>query len=144
MVAYSFKKQFVEPILLGTKRHTIRAPKKGRARHARPGDQLQLYTGMRTRQCKLIAKAPCESVYEVLLCWDTDTIFVVDTSPDEHGKARYHSRSMSAAEAEKFARDDGFASLAAMKAFWTKTHPGVPVFKGVVICWPPLISAGHA
>ena len=26
-------------------------------RHARPGEQLQLFTGMRTRQCRLIGRA---------------------------------------------------------------------------------------
>jgi hypothetical protein len=47
VVAYSFRQQFRPPILAGTKRQTIRADRK---RHARPGEQLQLYTGMRTRQ----------------------------------------------------------------------------------------------
>lgn len=45
MVAYSFQKRFVEPIRSGRKRQTIRADRK---RHARPGEVLQLYSGMRT------------------------------------------------------------------------------------------------
>ncbi|MEJ0016825.1 MAG: ASCH domain-containing protein [Acetobacteraceae bacterium] len=46
MVAYSFKRDFAAPILAGIKRQTIRAD---RRRHARPGEVLQLYTGMRTK-----------------------------------------------------------------------------------------------
>ena len=48
MVAYSFKRRFREPILAGSKQQTIRADRK---RHARRGEALQLYTGMRTTQC---------------------------------------------------------------------------------------------
>lgn len=52
MVAYSFKRQFGPPILAGTKGGTIRNDRK---RHARPGEELQLYHGMRTKSCTLIA-----------------------------------------------------------------------------------------
>ncbi len=55
MVAYSFRSQFAEPILAGTKGGTIRAERRGRnlghrvvnGGHAYPGEELQLYTGMR-------------------------------------------------------------------------------------------------
>jgi hypothetical protein len=58
MVAYSFKERFAEPILNGTKGGTIRASRKGPLRaatggHAKPGEELQLYTDMRTRNCRL-------------------------------------------------------------------------------------------
>ena len=61
MVAYSFKARFAEPILAGTKLHTVRAPRK---RDARPGEELQLYRGMRTRQCALIARKTCAGVLQ--------------------------------------------------------------------------------
>jgi hypothetical protein len=48
MVAYSFNPIFVGPILAGTKRQTIRAERK---RHARPGEAMQLYTGMMRWWC---------------------------------------------------------------------------------------------
>jgi uncharacterized protein YqfB (UPF0267 family) len=64
MVAYSFKARFVEPILAGTKTQTIRADRK---RHARPGEDLQLYTAMRTKQCKLIRVARCTQIVSVML-----------------------------------------------------------------------------
>ncbi|MFK5597639.1 hypothetical protein ACFZ8E_11600 [Methylobacterium sp. HMF5984] len=51
MVAYSFKARFAAPILAGTKAQTIPAERTGRSRHARPGEQLQLFSGMRTKHC---------------------------------------------------------------------------------------------
>ncbi len=62
MVAYSFKARFAAPILAGTKPGTIRADRK---RHARQGEEMQLYTGMRTRSCKLIMRAPCSKVWPI-------------------------------------------------------------------------------
>ena len=51
MVAYSFKSQFEEPIVAREKRQTVRGFRK---RHARPGEPIQLYVGMRTRNCRKI------------------------------------------------------------------------------------------
>ena len=73
MVAYSFRPRFIEPILGGRKRQTIRAI--GRRRHARPGDPLQLYAGMRTRNCRLIGRAICIDVVEVGLRFAEDEDF---------------------------------------------------------------------
>jgi hypothetical protein len=60
MVAYSFQPMFELPIVLGTKRQTIRAA--GKRRHARAGDTLQLYLGMRTPRCRLLATASCADI----------------------------------------------------------------------------------
>ena len=66
MVAYSFQKRFVDhvqaglepgPWCPGMKRHTLRAPRVGRVAHARPEQPVQLYTGMRTRHCRLLGRA---------------------------------------------------------------------------------------
>src|SRR5688572_27059627 len=59
MVAYSFQRQFADPILIGRKVHTVRGVRK---RHARAGEALQLYTGMRTVACRLVARATCLDV----------------------------------------------------------------------------------
>ncbi|TGP28256.1 hypothetical protein EN875_032390 [Mesorhizobium sp. M2D.F.Ca.ET.232.01.1.1] len=121
MVAYSFKPRFVEPIGTGAKRQTIRADRK---RHARPGEQLQLYTGMRTKQCKLIGRATCIGVDLVMLNFA------------DHGVARINGIVLfSDAAMQKFARSDGFASWADMRDFWRDNHPGVEVFEGVLIRW---------
>ena len=53
MVAYNFQKQFADAVERGEKRQTIRAPRRD-GRHAKVGDKLQLYTGMRTKQCGMI------------------------------------------------------------------------------------------
>jgi hypothetical protein len=66
MVAYSFQKRFVGhvaaglepgPWCPGMKRHTLRLPRAGRQGHARPEQPVHLYTGMRTRHCRLIGRA---------------------------------------------------------------------------------------
>lgn len=142
MTAYSFKKQFVEPIRVGLglpptveafaasldafgnvsrpqpKRQTIRAV--GRRRHALPGETLQLYTAMRTKQCQKIGDATCVYVaaikIDVLKTKLKFSDFVVDP--------------------EAFARADGFAGAADMHAFWLKEH-GPGKFEGVLIRWEP-------
>ena len=60
MVAYSFQRRFVDHVLAGLepgpwcqgmKRHTLRKPRAGRSKHARPEQPVHLYTAMRSRQC---------------------------------------------------------------------------------------------
>jgi hypothetical protein len=65
MPAYNFQKKFVPKILAGTKPHTIR---KRRKYPTKVGDILWLYAGMRTKECKLIAGAPCVRV-EPITIW---------------------------------------------------------------------------
>jgi hypothetical protein len=62
MPAYNFQKQFVPMILDGSKHHTVRPRRK---RPTVPGDKLMLYTGMRTKQCELIAISQCASVVPI-------------------------------------------------------------------------------
>ena len=62
MTVYSFKARFVPAIEAGTKRQTIRAPRAGRSRHANVGSELQLYTAMRTKHCRLIRRVRCANV----------------------------------------------------------------------------------
>lgn len=126
MVAYSFKQRFEAPIRAGTKTQTIRAD---RRRHARPGEQLQLYVGMRTRQCRLIAQPTCTRVVPVLL------------RLDEAGAAHWWigPEPVLDHELDAWARADGFADHADMLAFWCASHdvrPGFE-FRGVLIGWSP-------
>jgi hypothetical protein len=122
MVAYSFQKQFIEPILAGTKCQTVRA--QGKRRHARVGQTLQLYYGMRTKHCRLIANAWCIRVHPVELRLANDVV--------------YRPGMGYAPCLETFAVADGFASWAELKAFWRKHHPGVDDFTGLLIAWHPL------
>lgn len=138
MVAYSFKARFVGPILAGTKAQTIRADRK---RHARPGEALQLYTGMRTKHCRLIARATCESVVPVRLTfhrllgpliWEIDGVELGCDAMDE------------------FAAADGFGGggfpALDMAAFWVETHgegSDQIDFRGVLIRWAPIETNGE-
>ena len=63
MVAYSFNTAFVRHVEDRSKRQTIRLPRK---RHARPGEDVQLFTGMRTKRCRKIIPDPvCVGIDEV-------------------------------------------------------------------------------
>ena len=142
MVAYSFKRRFVDPIRVGLaqpidvpatklshvtpKRQTIRAERK---RHAQPGEELQLYCGMRTRGCFLIGHARCIAVEPVRLK------FTLPQSVDVGGAV-----TAGLTELNKFAKLDGFRSWADMVVFWSDEHPDVSVFSGVRIRWEPLRS----
>lgn len=75
MPAYSFQRQFAQPIIDGTKGGTIRAPRRispttGNHRraevggHAWPGETLYLFTGMRTKQCRKIAEKTCRALFQ--------------------------------------------------------------------------------
>lgn len=123
MVAYSFKSRFAPPILAGTKRQTIRADRK---RHARTGEQLQLYTGMRTKQCKLIGRAPCLSVWPVTLILREVHSVVLEGFREIYG------------DLDTFARADGFKDWGELAGFWADNHPGVEIFDGVLIRWGDL------
>jgi hypothetical protein len=129
MVAYSFRPCFIDPILSGRKRQTIRAI--SRRRHARPGDPLQLYTGMRTKNCRLIGRARCIGVVEVGLRFDADE--------DLEGVIADPAYTL---DRDAFAQRDGFADWGALKEFWRTAHPtafAAGAFAGVMICWGDLL-----
>lgn len=120
MVAYNFKSQFAPLVQSGQKRQTIRADRQGRSRHVRPGETLQLYTGMRTRNCrKLVEPDPvCVAVRSV---WFPSPAIVVD------------GRLLTTQQIKELARLDGFSDVADFYQFFRETH-GFP-FKGVLIKW---------
>ena len=139
MVAYSFKPRFVEPIrrglepgpwLRGMKRQTIRADRK---RHARPGEEVQLYRGMRTKQCFLIGKALCIGIYRINI----------------HFRARHRSWLRNSLDGkidrrdglDRFARRDGFADWEELATFWRDEHAGIDDFSGLLIVWEPIDAA---
>jgi hypothetical protein len=126
VTAYSFKPMFAPRILDGTKRQTIRADRK---RHARPGEQMQLYTGMRTKQCKLITRVTCESVQPIRLSFSGrggSAIIAGGTGLEIIENL------------EEFARSDGFENWIAMRNFWWHEHGAFNGFEGVLITWRPI------
>lgn len=125
-MAYSFRPQFVAPIQAGTKAQTIRADRK---RHAREGEALQLYTGMRTRSCRLIGRAVCAGVQPITIDVRDRPVIVL---PDRELRPL--------AGIDDFARLDGFEDWHAMRRFWEKHHPGSPMFSGVLITWRDFVA----
>lgn len=112
MVAYSCQARFEAPILARRKGGTIR--NEGKRRHARPGEEIQLYVAMRTRACRLIARATCTDVMPIMI---TITSYglkpFVSIGPDF---------AESIPDLETFAQGDGFCDWADLEAFWRKTH----------------------
>jgi hypothetical protein len=129
MVAFSFRPRFVEPILAGTKRHTIRAPRRD-GRWPVEGDELQLYTGMRTAACKLICRRTCLGTSPIQLVFDDDDPMgegIISPGSDQWGYASL----------DAFAVGDGFANWADLKAFWRLTNGVTEEFEGRIVFWRP-------
>lgn len=138
MVAYSFKAIFAPQIALGTKRQTIRAD---RRRHARPGEAIQLYTGMRTKHCaKIRPDVTCTAIAPVTIQIST-LIDALITGISVDGAF------LTADEIEAFATADGFdprhyrafphvsrSAREHMGRFWLENH-GEGWFDGVLIRW---------
>jgi len=121
MVAYNFQKRFADDVEGGHKRQTIRAPRRD-GRHAKVGDKLQLYTGMRTTSCRKLRDAVCHDTCTVII--EADKIWTFQP-------LELHT------DLEAWAQRDGFESWAEMHDFFEQTH-GLP-FTGVLIAWlvPP-------
>ncbi len=145
MVAYSFKRRFVLRIQVGLglatpgpecpqvlpppKRQTIRLD---RRRHARPGEEVQLYCAQRTKRCFLIGRARCTDVQLIRIEFERprrrrDRVYV-------GGVLRFAEHR----ELDAFARADGFGDWSALRLFWHDEHPGIADFEGVLISWKPL------
>jgi hypothetical protein len=140
MVAYSFKYRFVGPIRAGLgiehlnergkivipgaapKRQTIRPI--GLRRHARPGNVLQLYHAMRTKQCFLIGEAICSEVIPMII-WVGEHDLIIQRG----GKL------LGCKQLESFAQEDGFADPDDMLSFWHEEHAGIEKFIGICIMW---------
>jgi hypothetical protein len=136
MAAYSFKRQFVEPIRAGTKRHTIRADRKD-GRVPKVGEPLALYCGMRTKGCFKIldVNPPCTMVQRVYMS-DQQGWLLYSPSLEAHirrPKITIEECMLSLDECEQLARSDGFPDFATMMAFWNGRLP----FTGNIIHWNP-------
>ena len=135
MVAYSFKRQFAEPIILETKGGTIRAT--GKRRHARPGEEIQCYTAMRTKHCRLITRKTCLETAPIRLSFSDDRIVLGSLSNLE--LPRVAPRELAGGRRlDVFARFDGFPDWAALRAFWREEHEALRRWRGVHVRWLPL------
>ena len=120
MVAYSFQPRFAPLIREGLKLQTIRAP---RARHARPGERLQLFTGLRTRHAMKIVPDPiCVTVSRCDITFASGRI------------GRIVVAGIPVRDLDQFAAFDGFEDRTDMSAFWLERHGAAP-FSGLLIEW---------
>jgi hypothetical protein len=136
MTAYTFMPRFVPLIESGRKSQTIRKDRSSPSRHARVGEAIQLYTGMRTPACRLIGEARCIGVTELRLelpgPGKIPEIFI----GADGGRWARHLKGPR--ELEQFAKADGFSDFDDMHAFWLETHGRIETFHGVLIRWEPL------
>ena len=122
MVAYSFKSRFVVAIREGWKTQTIRA---ARDRHARPGEMLQLFVGMRTAQCrKICPDVRCTDILKVVISFD-----------GEGEIERIITDGVAVRDLDAFATRDGFADASEMAAFWRAEHGPLGIWHGVIVEW---------
>lgn len=126
MPALNFRQEFADDVKLDFKRQTIRAPRKDGRPHARIGDTLKLYTGMRTKSCRLLAEVTVTRI---------DTVWMDGGSMKLNGKPVYSTLSArdDPITDNEFAQADGFNSFTEM-ADWFRDVHGLP-FEGVVIYW---------
>lgn len=132
MVAYSFKKQFIAPIRDETKAQTIRAD---RARHARESETLQLYTGMRTKQCMLIGTAICTAALPIRFDFQRPSIELPGRRPI--------TRANGWRALNRFAIADGFENWEALHAFWAREHDVTTSWSGILIRWAHFKLPAH-
>lgn len=127
MPALNFKAQFARDVENGEKRQTVRAPRKDGRKHCKVGDTIKLYTGMRTKQCRLLASATVTDVKRIRIeptCMYLDGNLLPST---------IYSRDQTEPTDNEFAEADGFESFMDM-ADWFRDVHGLP-FEGVVIEW---------
>ncbi|MBB3947238.1 hypothetical protein GGQ73_003204 [Rhizobium skierniewicense] len=142
MVAYGFKPFFSGQIESGSKCQTVRGH---RPRHARPGERVQIYQGMRTKYCrKIVPDTLCTMVLPI-------EIAISDLIDELVASIIVDGVHLKRDQVEAFARQDGFApellgegfptklrgrtARETMGRFWVATHPGVTKFSGVLIKW---------
>lgn len=117
MVAFNFKAQFAADVESGKKRQTIRAQ-----RRAGIGDQLQLYTGMRTKKCRKLRDAVCTATYEITI-----------KDRRHYLAVRLNGELLPTEQAREIAIADGFENLSAFADFFAQQY-GLP-FRGWLTRW---------
>jgi len=146
MVAYSFKERFIKPIEVGLssvrlsfdpepKTQTIRGI--GKKRHARPGENVQLYYAQRTKQCRLLGVARCLAAPGIRIFVKQERV-EIEAIPHMAENARTLTM---AATLDRFAISDGFGDWADMRQFWIDEHSELVrlgPFVGVLVRWEPI------
>lgn len=129
----NFKQQFAPLVVAGVKTHTIRALRDD-GRDPLPGDELALYTGLRTKGTVKLLDTVVEYVAGVSIL----------PAPHNAPSVMLGSRQLQAYEVETLAVNDGFATMQAFIDFFQTTY-GLP-FKGQLTGWappPPYVVTKH-
>ncbi len=116
MPAINFTK-FIDKILSGEKTQTIRLVRKN---PIKVGDTLYLYSGLRTKNAKLLKKVRCKDVKKIKIIPDIKKIFIDGV--------------YSLLVYPNFTYTDGFDTTNDFFDFFKKTYKE-NVFDGVVIYW---------
>jgi len=107
-----FKPQFVPKILSGQKIHTIREDKHNRWK---PGMNIHMATGVRTKKYECFKYDRCESVQEIVFHYYRKTC---------RPHVRIDGRLLYPEEVMRLARNDGFDSLADFFAWFNNDYRG--------------------
>lgn len=129
MPALNFQKRFADLVESGRKRQTIRKIRK--RGNPKPGDALYLYTGMRTKSCRLLNKVTCLSVEPFRL--EESEWCVSEKNTVVSLQLALGGQVMGWREGHAFAQADGLRSTEDL-AHFLRTHYGLP-FDGQVIHW---------
>jgi len=118
MPVLSFQKQFSEKVQKGIKTQTVRATRK---RPIKVGEKLFLYTGMRTKACRLLGYGVCTDVSDFEIRLLSENIYI-------------NKKILNNEEKERFALADGFNSFKELLYFFFKDGEDV-IFRGHVYSW---------
>jgi len=131
MPAYSFQKQFVEPVETGRKKHTIRGKRKNRPK---PGQIFYGYYAMRTKQCRKLIQSVITRVQDITIEECERRVEYQDGAHTffDYPRITIDGEVLADDEMEALAQRDGFADLFAMMQFWPAQ---VRPFHGDLIHW---------
>lgn len=134
MIPYKFDMRFWTPIADGTKRATLRKLRTRPRRHARPGEEIQLWA---INDPPLqIRRAECAGVDGVLMELDTDKFCLGDIT-----RNRSTWPNLDLGGREGLAKLCGFEHFTDAAAYWSGVHGGGP-FTGCLITWRDMEYAG--
>lgn len=112
-----FKKQFAPKILDGSKKFTIRNPRK---REPKIGEQLHMYTGLRTKYSeKITSEHKLTGIQLVSIFLEKRVYHQKDNTKFSIGIQVDYS-SLTTAQIENFVKCDGFESTEEFMEYWIK------------------------
>ena len=125
MPAVSFANRFADAVESGAKCQTIRPYRKGKGQNPVSGATLWLYTGMRTKACRLLREAVCKDVAHIWIDFLNGCVYL-------------DNERLTRAEADELWRADGFGDWQDAYAFFQRRYEGTehyPLFEGQLTKW---------